>query len=250
MLFSPLEQFQQFVVIPFKITSFLNFSILNSTLTQLWILFIFFLFTFVIYGFYTKWYPTKKQYLLENFFSFIKNIVISNIGFNYLYFFPFIFFLFAFIFLCNLFGMVPFTFTLTSHIIITFMLSLTCFFGLTFLGCKKHGLHFFSLFLPEGVPLFISPFLIIIELISYFARVFSLGIRLFANMMAGHTLMKILAGFGWSMWSVGGLWIIFGFIPVIIIFLVTGLEIAISFLQAYVFIILVCIYINDCIHLH
>jgi len=115
---------------------------------------------------------------------------------------------------------------------------------------REHGLHFFSFFLPKEAPLALAPFLVLLEFFSYCFRVLSLSIRLFANMMAGHTLLKILAGFAWTMLSVGGILAVASVIPVVIVFALTGLEIGVACLQAYVFTILVCIYLNDAIHLH
>jgi len=146
--------------------------------------------------------------------------------------------------------MIPYSFTVTSHIIVTFGLALGIFIGINVIGFSYHGLHFFSLFLPQGAPLALSPFLVLIELISYVFRVISLAVRLFANMMSGHALLKIISGFVWTMMSMGGLMIIVSLLPLAIIFALTGLELAIAFLQAYVFTLLVCIYLNDAIHLH
>jgi ATP synthase subunit 6 len=177
-------------------------------------------------------------------------LIVENVGIKYVKYISLIFFLFLFLFLSNILGMIPYSFTVTSQFIFTFALALIFFFGATYIGLVKHRLRFFGLFLPDGAPLAIMPFIITIEIISYIARVFSLSIRLFANMMAGHTLLNILAWFCWSMFLALGIWLNIGIFPLIIIFLVTGLEMAIAFLQAYVFTVLVCIYLNDVIHLH
>lgn len=146
--------------------------------------------------------------------------------------------------------MIPYSFTVTSHIIVTFGLSLSIFIGVTIIGFYTHRIHFFSILLPSGTPLALSFFLVVIELISYIARAFSLAIRLFANLMSGHSLLKILAGFAWTMLSIGGIFYLLSLIPLIVVFAVTGLEVGIAMLQAYVFTILTCLYLNDAIHLH
>ena len=146
--------------------------------------------------------------------------------------------------------MVPYTFTVTSHIILTFGLGMIIFVGLNILGVKKHGLHFFSLFLPPGAPLSLALLLVPIELISYFFRVVALSVRLFANMMAGHTLLKILATFAWKMLTIGGIFLVIQLFPLIIIIAITGLELAIAFLQAYVWTTLTCLYLGDALNLH
>lgn len=146
--------------------------------------------------------------------------------------------------------MVPYSFTVTSHIIFTFGLALSIFIGVNIIGIQTHGINFFSLFLPRGVPLFIVPLIITIELLSYSIKVFTLSIRLFANMTSGHTLLKIIAGFAWTMLSAGGLLAVFHLIPLGLLVALTGLELAIAGLQAYVFTLLTCIYLNDVLELH
>ena len=202
---------------------------------------------------YSKWFsliPTKYQFLLEKLYLFVLDLVKENIGKSYLYFFNIAFTIFFFILLANLQGMIPYSFATTSHLIVTFVFSLSFFLFLNLLGIWKHGSKIFTLFLPAGAPLLLSPFLVLIELISYIARVFSLAIRLFANIMAGHTLLKILAEFGTIMLVQLRLSFLGAFFPILIVFLVTGLELAIAFLQAYVFTVLICIYLNDALNLH
>ena len=193
-----------------------------------------------------------KGYLwfVQNIFIFSRMLILENIGAKNIKYLSLIFYLFIFLLISNLLGMVPYSFTITGQFIFTFAIALIFFFGITLIGFMIHRERFFGLFLPEGSPVVILPALVLIELISYIARVFSLSIRLFANMMAGHTLLNILAWFCWGMLLVGGLWFNIAFFPLIIIFLVTGLEMAIAFLQAYVFSILICIYLNDSINLH
>ena len=146
--------------------------------------------------------------------------------------------------------MIPYSFTVTSHIVITLGLATFAFVGINIIGLSTHGFHFLSLFLPSGAPLSLAPLLIPIELVSYSFRVVSLALRLFANMMSGHCLLKILAGFGWTMLSAGGILAIIHLLPLIVIFAIVGLELSIAFLQAYVFSVLLCIYMNDAISLH
>jgi F-type H+-transporting ATPase subunit a len=158
-------------------------------------------------------------------------------------FFPLVFSLFMFILFGNLFGMIPYSFTFTSHIIVTFGLALGVFIFVTLLGFVKHGVKFFSFFVIPGLPIYMLPLLIPIEVISYLSRPISLAVRLFANMLAGHTLLKVFAGFVSALGF-------FGILPLVFIVALTGLEILIAFLQAYVFAILTCLYINDALHLH
>jgi F-type H+-transporting ATPase subunit a len=141
-------------------------------------------------------------------------------------------------------GMIPFTFTVTSHIIVTFALAAVVFIGVTVIGFARHGVGFLRLFVPSGVPIFLLPLLVVIELLSYLTRPISLSVRLFANMMAGHTMLEVFGSF------VVALGVLAGWAPLAFIVALTGLEIGIAFLQAYVFAILSCIYLNDALHLH
>ena len=146
--------------------------------------------------------------------------------------------------------MIPYSFTVTSHIVVTLGLAMMAFLAINIIGIKTHGVHLLSLFLPSGAPIALAPLLVMIELVSYSFRVVSLALRLFANMMSGHCLLKILAGFGWTMLSAGGILTIMHLLPLIVIFAIVGLELSIAFLQAYVFTVLLCIYLNDAISLH
>lgn len=186
------------------------------------------------------------QTLLESFYLVIYNVVNENAGPSGKKFFPLIFTTFGIILTCNVLGMIPYSFTVTSHLIVTFSTALAIFTGMNILGICKHGKHFLSLFFPPGAPLVLAPLLVLIEFISYVFRVLSLSIRLFANLMSGHTLLKILATFSWGLVNIWGLFLL----PVTIIFIVTGLEMAIAFLQAYIFSVLLCIYLNDAFNLH
>jgi len=165
-------------------------------------------------------------------------------------YFPIILTVFTYLLCCNLLGMIPYSFTVTSHIVVTLGLSIVAFTGINVIGIRIHGFHFLSFFLPGGAPLALAPLLIPIELVSYSFRVVSLALRLFANMMSGHCLLKILAGFAWTMLSAGGILSVLHLLPLIVIFAIVGLELSIAFLQAYVFSVLLCIYMNDAISLH
>jgi F-type H+-transporting ATPase subunit a len=187
--------------------------------------------------------PGRWQLLAELSYQFIAKMVADNIGKEGRSYFPLIFSIFIFVLFGNLLGMIPYSFTFTSHIAVTLTMALLIFIMVTLIAFFKHGMKFFSFFLPEGVPIILAPLMIAIEVISYFTRPFSLSVRLFANMMAGHTLLKVIGGF---VVPLG----IFGFVPVAGLVAVMGLEFLIAFLQAYIFTILTCIYINDAIHIH
>ena len=187
--------------------------------------------------------PSRLQSISEIFYEFIANMISDNIGEKGHKFFPLIFTLFAFILFGNMLGMLPYGFTFTSHIIVTFVLAIFIFLFVTLLGIFIHGFKFFGLFVPKGVPMLMLPLMIPIEIISYLSRPISLSVRLFANMMAGHTMLKIFAGF---VFSLG----IFGIAPLIVDVALTALEVLIAILQAYVFTILTCIYLNESINLH
>jgi len=187
--------------------------------------------------------PTRMQSVAELAYEFIANMVQENVGDEGRAYFPFLFTLFMFVLLGNLLGMVPWSFTFTSHIIVTFALAALVFVGVTLIGIFRHGLHFLKLFVPHGVPLLLLFLLVPIEILSYFIRPFTLSIRLFANMMAGHTMLVIFAGF------VGALGI-FGIGPLAMDVFLVLLEFLVAALQAYVFVILSCLYLRDAIHLH
>ena len=193
--------------------------------------------------------PSKSQSALEVSYEFISGMIDDNIGKEGLRYFSFIFSLFMFILLGNLLGMLPYSFTWTSHIIVTFAISFFIFIAVTIIAIFKHGLiKFLKFFAPSGVPKLMLILLIPIEVISYLSRPISLSVRLFANMMAGHTLLKVIGGFVFVLGA--NSFIVGGVLPLAFLVALTGLEIVIAFLQAYVFAILTCLYINDAIHLH
>ena len=171
----------------------------------------------------------------------------ENIGTEGMRYFPFIFSLFMFILFCNMLGMLPYSFTVTSHLIVTFALAATVFMLVTLVGFARHGIGFLKLFVPSGIPVVLMPLLVLIELISYLTRPVSLSVRLFGNMMAGHTMLKIFGGFVVGLSSAGLAPLAIA--PFVLMVAFTGLELLIAGLQAYVFTILTCIYLNEAIHM-
>ena len=188
--------------------------------------------------------PGKIQLISEMFYSFVAKMISDTAGSKAKPFFPFIFSLFMFVLFCNMVGMLPYSFTVTSHIIVTLIMALFIFVAVTIIGFIKHGFKYLSIFVPSGVPVILLPLITVIEIISYLSRPVSLSVRLFANMMAGHTMLKVFGGFVVSLGILGG-WLPLGFSVAL-----TGLEILVAFLEAYVFAILTCIYLNDALNLH
>ncbi len=188
--------------------------------------------------------PGRMQSLAELSYEFIASMVRDNVGPAGQRYFPFIFTLFMFVLFCNMLGMIPYSFTVTSHIVVTFALAAFVFVAVTLIAIVRHGAHFVTFFVPKGVPVLLLPLLVAIELLSYLTRPISLSVRLFANMLAGHTMLKVFASF------VVGLGFLGGWAPLAFMVAFTGLEILVAFLQAYVFAILTCIYLHDALHLH
>ena len=186
--------------------------------------------------------PSKIQLISEIFYNFIAKMISDTAGSKAKPYFPFIFSLFMFVLFCNMIGMLPYSFTVTSHIIVTLLLAI--FIAVTIIGFMKHGFGYLKLFVPSGVPALLLPLITVIEIISYLSRPVSLSVRLFANMMAGHTMLKVFGGFVISLGLLGG------WLPLSFSVALTGLEILVAFLQAYVFAILTCIYLNDALNLH
>ena len=238
---SPLEQFEIIPYVQIKSGS-VDLSFTNSSLSM--IITVALIKLFLTFSVNTRSIiPSRVQLLSELCYNFIAQLLKDTIGNEGRKYFPFVFTIFMFVLIGNMVGMIPYSFTFTSHIIVTFALATVVFIGVTFLGFAKHGLHFFCFFVIPGLPWYMLPLLIPIEVISYLSRPISLSVRLFANMLAGHTLLKVFAGF---VISLG----VAGFLPLAFIVALTGLEILIAFLQAYVFAILTCLYINDALHLH
>jgi len=191
--------------------------------------------------------PYHWQSTGEMFYGISIDLIKQQIGLKAEKFFPFIFIIFSFILISNFIGLTPYSFTVTGQFLITASLAFSIFIGIIIIGFLLHRLHFFTLFVPTGISKYLLPFLIFIEVTSYLIRPFSLSIRLFANMLAGHTLLHILAAF---VFFIGKHNYLFMFLPFLFLFAITLLEFGIAFIQAYVFAILVCIYLNDSINLH
>lgn len=249
MMYSPLEQFRIVRVIPLGMGQY-DVSLTNSSLYMLLATGLSLMLFMAVTREGGRVIPSSWQSVVEMVYDFVVSLVEEQIGPAGRRYFPLIFTLFTFLLATNLIGMIPYSFTATSHMVVTFGISVSLFLGITIVGFERHGLHFFSFLLPKGAPLMLAPLLVVLELVSYSFRAISLGVRLFANMMAGHTLVKILSGFAWTMMSLGGLLSVAASIPFLIVFALTGLEIGVACLQAYVFTILVCIYLHDAIHLH
>ena len=191
--------------------------------------------------------PGRLQLMGEMAYGFVANMIKENVGTEGMRFFPFIFSLFMFILFCNMLGMLPYSFTVTSHLIVTFALAAVVFFLVTAVGFIRHGIGFLKLFVPSGIPVVMVPLLVLIEVISYLTRPVSLSVRLFGNMMAGHTMLKIFGGFVVGLSSAG--LVPLAIAPFALMVALTGLELLIAGLQAYVFTILTCIYLNEAIHM-
>ena len=240
---NPMHQFEVYRIGPEINIGALNLSFTNASLfmaiSAMTILFLLFIGTkkkLLI--------PSRIQLITEMSYTFVAKMINDTAGSNAKPFFPFIFTLFMFVLFCNMIGMLPYAFTVTSHIIVTFALAIIIFIAVTILGFIKHGLKYLKLFVPSGVPTILLPLIVVIEIISYLSRPVSLSVRLFANMMAGHTMLKVFGGFVISLGFLGG------WLPLSFSVALTGLEILVAFLQAYVFAILTCIYLNDALNLH
>jgi ATP synthase subunit 6 len=248
---SPLEQFQILPIFFITIGAF-DFSITNATLILVFGLFSFFFALYSILSQEKNFYvaPTRLQYIIETIYITVYGLLNDNVGSIAKSFFPFIFSLFNFILISNVIGLVPYSFTVTSHLIFTFALAILTFIGINFICIRQHGINILSLFLPPGSSMLLALLLVPIEMVSYIFRPISLAVRLFANMMAGHTLLKVIAGFAWTMMLAGGGLLIAHTIPLLILIILMFLEFGVAIIQAYVFTILICIYLNDAINLH
>jgi F-type H+-transporting ATPase subunit a len=192
--------------------------------------------------------PGRMQSISEMSYEFIANMLREGAGTQGMRFFPLVFSLFMFVLVANLMGMVPYFFTVTSHIIVTFALAMLVIGTVIVYGFMKHGIGFLKLFVPHGVPPLIVPLVSAIEVISFLSRPISLSVRLFANMLAGHITLKVFAGFVTSMSALGALGVVGSILPLLMTIALTGLEFLVSFLQAYVFAVLTCMYLNDALH--
>jgi F-type H+-transporting ATPase subunit a len=251
MVNSPLEQFEvtSLVSLNAPILGYFTFTLTNLALYSILIL-------ILIIGLHymgnneNKLIPSKWSISLESLFSSVNTMVREQIGITNEKYLPFIYSLFCFVIFANLLGNVPYSFVITTSAIVCLGLSITIFIGVTLLGLFLHKIKFFSFFIPSGTPLPLVPLLVLIEFISYLARAFSLGVRLFANMTAGHSLMKILSTFLYQMFSSTVFLGVFTLIPFSIFVTLVGLELAVSFIQAFVFCLLVSSYLKDAIDLH
>jgi ATP synthase subunit 6 len=251
-LFSPLEQFQVLPIIPFRI-GVIDISITNEAV----IIFILFFFSFLLIftllnsNSTLNAVPNRWQSILEVIYKMMLSLVVDNVRDKQgEHFFPLVFSVFMLLLSMNLVGLIPYSFTLTSHLIVTFFLSLAVFIGINILCVKRHGIKFFCLFLPPGTSFVLSLLLVPIELISYVFKPVSLSIRLFANMMAGHTLLKVIAGFAFALMANTGILFLVHFVPLLILIPLFALELGVALIQSFVFSLLICIYLNDSINLH
>lgn len=239
---SPLEQFTVKPIIQLELMGY-DISFTNASLFMVLSLIAIFLFLGMSVR-KVSLNPSRLQAAGEMSYNFISDMIYETVGEKAKQFIPLVFTLFMFILSANLIGMIPFSFTVTSHIIVTFAMAIFVFIGVTILGFVRHGWHYLSLFLPAGVPTVMAPLMIVIELVAYLVRPVSLSIRLAANMTAGHIVMKVIASFV----IMGGF--IIGPIPFAFLTLLTGFEIFVAVLQAYIFAILSCVYLSDAINLH
>lgn len=256
MLLTPLEQFQIISLFPIKLFC-LDFSVTNMLFVNIIVLL---LFSFIVSCFSStinyvgesSFYliPNNWQVLIEMLYETISQLLFDNLNKEGEKYFPFVSVLFTFILFSNLIGLIPYSFTITSHLIVTFTLSVSIFIGINIICIKRHKSHMLSLFLPANTSFGLALLLVPIEFVSYIFKPISLGVRLFANLMAGHTLLKVIVGFSWSMLLLEDLLSIAHIIPLLVLVILMGLELAVAVIQAYVFTILTCIYLNDGINLH
>ena len=256
LLLSPLEQFQILSLITIEVFGF-DFSITNALLVNILALLCF---SGTIYLFSSNkncfdkssffFIPNPWQVVFESIYEVVSQLVFDLVSTGSEKYFPFITVIFSFILFNNLIGLVPYSFTITSHLIITFTLSFAIFIGLNIICYQRHSIHMFSLFLPANTTFFLALLLVPIEFVSYIAKPISLGVRLFINLMAGHSLLKVIVGFAWSMLLLDGLQAFSFLIPLFILTLLMGLELGVALIQTYVFITLTCIYLNESEVLH
>lgn len=250
--FSPLDQFEirNLLSLVAPVLGNLHISVTNIGLYLTIGVFIIFTLN-ILANNYSKVISNNWSVSQESVYATIHSIVINQINDNKgQIYFPFIYALFLFILINNLIGMVPYSFASTSHFVLTFSISFTVVLGATILGFQKHGLKFFSLFVPAGCPLALLPLLVLIEFISYLARNVSLGLRLSANILSGHMLLNILSGFCYNIMTSGLVFFFLGLIPLAFIIAFSGLELGIAFIQAQVFVVLTSSYIKDALDLH
>lgn len=252
LILSPLEQFQIVSLFSIKLTDKLDFSITNAFLISLITLLCF---SSIIYfsssnkNSFNKpsffFVPNPWQIIVESIYEILSQLIFDLISTRSERYFPFISVLATYILFHNLIGLIPYSFTTTSHLIITFTLSFSTFIGINIICFKKHNIHMFSLFLPANTTFFLALLLVPIEFVSYISKPISLGVRLFINLMAGHSLLKVIVGFSWSMVLLENVQTLGFVIPLFILVLLMGLELGVALIQTYVFITLTCIYLNE-----
>ena len=246
MILAPLEQFQILSIQNLFIFSF-DFSITNFLIINFlgFFIMIFIFFSNNAVNFSMYYVPNSWQYCFELILSVVLQLACDILTRDNEKYIPFLFFVFNFIFFSNIIGLVPYSFTPTSHIFITFFLSFSIFIGINIITITKYGFQSFSIFLPSNTTFFLALVLVPIEFISYIAKPISLGVRLFINIMAGHTLLKVIIGFSWNLLVVENSLSVFFIIPMITLIILFGLELGVALIQTYVFIILTIIYLKD-----
>lgn len=252
MVYSPLDQFKIAPLIIFQVAG-IDLSVTNFLMASLLTLFVFQNFVFLIKDARKNSFfiiPSGWQNLIEKIYGLVSQLLSDILLTGNEKYFQVAIVIFIFILTNNLIGMVPYCFTVTSHITLTFFLSFSIFIAMNVIGFKKHGIEFFSLFLPANTSFFLALILVPIELISFIAKPVSLGVRLFINLMAGHSLLKVIVGFSWNMLLVENLKAIAFLVPLVVLVILMGLELSVALIQAYVFITLTAIYLNDSEALH
>ena len=251
MLLTPLEQFQIVSLFSIKLFS-LDFSFTNLFLINIITLIAFSTLISFIGADDSSFFliPNNWQTLIETVYETVSQLLFDNISIEGEKYFPFVSVLFLFILLVNLVGLIPYSFTITSHLIVTFTLSFAVFIGVNIICIKIHKIEILSLFIPSNTAFGLALLLVPIEFIAYLFKPLSLGIRLFANLMAGHTLLKVIVGFSWSMLLLEDILSFFHVVPLLVLVILMGLELGVAMIQAYVFTILTCLYLNDSINLH
>jgi len=258
---SPIEQFEIVPLLKIEIyEGIIDITITNMVIANIMILTFIFLLTFYVTPKSNQindenkifFIPNRWQLVIEYLITTIFQLVIDNLGNNLeaQKFLPFIFSLFNIILFTNLLGLLPYSFTVTSHFIITFLLSFSVFIGTVIVCFQKHNYKMVELFVPANTSFFLTLLLVPIEFISYISKPISLGVRLFINLMAGHCLLKVIVGFAWVMLSLEDILPIFHTLPLIVLILLIGLELGVAIIQAYVFTVLTCIYLSDSLNLH
>ena len=256
MLLTPLEQFQIISLLPITFLSldfsFTNLLLINLLTLTFFVSIVYFLSSDTNYLGNTSFFfvPNSWQIFLETLYDVVSQLLFDNINLEGEKYFPYISMIFIFILFSNLIGLIPYSFTVTSHMVVTFTLSFSIFIGVNIIGFKKHSVNMLSLIIPANSGFALALILVPIEFLSYIAKPISLGVRLFINLMAGHTLLKVLIGFAWSMLLLEDLLALMHLVPLFLLVILMGLELGVALIQAYVFTILTCIYLNDSINLH